>query len=91
MPRWHGSCRRPRPDVHDRGAGRPRAAGHRAREHGRGCRAREHGRRRHPGTDDAVHVTSSGGDQLLGLGADAARLVPGDTNGVSDGFVRHLR
>lgn len=45
-----------------------------------------------PVTDDGVHVTSfGGGGALLGLGSGSAQLVSGDTNGVSDGFVRHLR
>ncbi|MDO0911532.1 hypothetical protein QQM39_11930 [Streptomyces sp. DT2A-34] len=45
-----------------------------------------------PVTDDNVYVTSfGGGDKLLGLGSGSAQLVPGDTNGVTDGFLRRLR
>ena len=45
-----------------------------------------------PVTDDNVYATSFGGDgKLLGLGSSSAQLVTGDTNGVSDGFVRRLR
>lgn len=45
-----------------------------------------------PVTDEDVYATSfGGGDKLLGLGSASARLVTGDTNGVSDGFVRRLR
>ncbi|KOG10870.1 TolB family protein [Streptomyces viridochromogenes] len=45
-----------------------------------------------PATDDNVYVTSFGGDdKLLGLGSGSAQLVTGDTNGVSDGFLRRLR
>ncbi|MCX5061606.1 MULTISPECIES: hypothetical protein [unclassified Streptomyces] len=44
-----------------------------------------------PVTDGDVYVTSFGGDRLLGLGSGSGQLVPGDTNGVTDGFVRHLR
>ncbi|MGP4045237.1 TolB family protein [Streptomyces sp. 2A115] len=45
-----------------------------------------------PVTDGSVYVTSfGGGGRLLGLGSGSAQLVPGDTNGVTDGFVRRLR
>ncbi|WP_164905032.1 TolB family protein [Streptomyces cyaneus] len=45
-----------------------------------------------PVTDDNVYATSfGGGDKLLGLGSTSAQLVTGDTNGVSDGFLRRLR
>ncbi len=45
-----------------------------------------------PATDDNVYATSfGGGDKLLGLGSSSAQLVTGDTNDVSDGFLRRLR
>ncbi|MFE7272307.1 TolB family protein [Streptomyces sp. NPDC057623] len=45
-----------------------------------------------PVTDDNVYATSFGGDdKLLGIGSSSAQLVTGDTNGVSDGFLRRLR
>lgn len=45
-----------------------------------------------PVTDDHVYATSFGGhDKLLGLGSGSAQLVTGDTNGVTDGFLRRLR
>ncbi|WP_328768429.1 TolB family protein [Streptomyces sp. NBC_00286] len=45
-----------------------------------------------PVTDGEVYVTSfGGGGRFLGLGSDSAQLVPDDTNGSSDGFVRRLR
>ncbi|MFJ8632895.1 TolB family protein [Streptomyces sp. NPDC093568] len=46
-----------------------------------------------PVTDEDVYATSFGGagGKLLGLGSGSGQLVTGDTNGVSDGFVRHLR
>ncbi|WP_031485247.1 TolB family protein [Streptomyces bicolor] len=44
-----------------------------------------------PVTDGDVYATSFGGGKLLGLGSASAQLVSGDTNGVTDGFVRRLR
>ncbi|MEY9994543.1 Tol biopolymer transport system component [Streptomyces sp. V4I8] len=45
-----------------------------------------------PVTDESVYATSFGGDdKLLGLGSGSAQLVTGDTNGVTDGFLRRLR
>ncbi|CAL9434648.1 hypothetical protein SUDANB145_02117 [Streptomyces sp. enrichment culture] len=45
-----------------------------------------------PVTDAAVTLRSvSAQARSVGLGSHSARLVPGDTNGFSDGFVRHLR
>ncbi|GGN76009.1 hypothetical protein GCM10011579_056570 [Streptomyces albiflavescens] len=46
-----------------------------------------------PVTDYGVCVTSFGGrdGRLLGLGSSSAQLGTGDTNRMSDGFVRRLR
>ncbi|MEV5983258.1 hypothetical protein [Streptomyces sp. NPDC052114] len=45
-----------------------------------------------PVTDGDVTVSAVGPDaRFVGLSSDSAQLVPGDTNGRSDGFVRRLR
>ncbi|MBT2420894.1 hypothetical protein J7F01_24735 [Streptomyces sp. ISL-22] len=45
-----------------------------------------------PVTDASVALSSlSAGAERIGLGSSSSQLVPGDTNGSNDGFVRHLR
>ncbi|NUT24366.1 MAG: hypothetical protein HOV84_00205 [Streptomyces sp.] len=45
-----------------------------------------------PATDTYVWLESvSEGAKRIGLGSSSSQLVAGDTNGVNDGFVRHMR